>query len=111
MVYEQVLMVLATRVHVTINWSSSEDDEAAQALIYTIGEKIEEVPSRRGTSIAYRFMNDAHDGQPVFASYGNDNFHMLSKISREYDRNKVFQRLQNGGWLLSREEGEDWISA
>lgn len=102
-----IMMISPTGAHVTINWSSSEDDEAAEHLIRTIGLEIDDISSRRGSKVAYRFMNDAYDGQRVFSSYGQDNFRKLSDIRRQFDEDEVFQQLQNGGWLLSKEEMHD----
>ena len=47
-------------------------------------------------------MNDAYDGQAVLKGYGGGNFEKLRTIALAYDLDGVFQRLQNGGWLLSR---------
>lgn len=92
-----------TGAHVTINWDSPEDDVPAKQLIHKIGQCIDEIAYRQGSNLSYRFMNDAYDGQGVLVSYGPENFQKLSSISQAYDMDGTFQRLQNGGWLLSRE--------
>ncbi|KAL1979197.1 hypothetical protein VTN96DRAFT_6519 [Rasamsonia emersonii] len=90
-------------VHVTIEWYSAEDDAQAMGLIRSMGQSIAMSASQHGSDLAYRFMNDAYDGQAVLSSYGAGNMEKLWKISQAYDPEGVFQRLQNGGWLLSRE--------
>lgn len=91
-----------TGVHVTINWNSSDDDASAKALVHEIGDNIEEIASRHGSELMYRFMNDAYDGQDVFGGYGLGNLQKLSCIAQAYDIDGIFQELQNGGWLLTR---------
>lgn len=83
-----------------MNWNSPNDDVAAKALIQEIGHTIDDIASRHGSKLAYRFVNDAYDGQDVFDSYGTENFQKLSSISQAYDIDGIFQELQNGGWLI-----------
>ncbi|KAI0425481.1 FAD-binding domain-containing protein [Xylaria sp. FL1042] len=90
-------------VHVDIQWQSPEDDAAAMALIASIGKDIAKSADRHNAAVSYRFMNDAYDGQNVLSSYGKVNFRKLLAISKAFDPQGVFQRLQRGGWLLSRE--------
>ncbi|KAI0425480.1 hypothetical protein F5Y09DRAFT_352244 [Xylaria sp. FL1042] len=100
---EQCCTNFGEGVHVTISWTSPEDDTDAKKLIYDMGESIAQSSALQGAELAYRFMNDAHQGQPVFTGYGAKNMRLLMQISSEYDPEGVFQRLQNGGWLLSHE--------
>lgn len=73
--------------------------------IHSIGQSIAASASHHGASLAYRFMNDAYDGQNALSSYGAGSMARLREIARRYDPEGVFQRLQNGGWLLAREGG------
>lgn len=70
--------------------------------MHSIGETIESSSIKHGAALPYRFMNDAYDGQAVLAGYGTENLERLRTIALAYDTDGVFQRLQNGGWLLSR---------
>ena len=47
-------------------------------------------------------MNDAYDEQPVFSGYDAGNLGKLRRVAQAYDPQRVFQRQQNGGRLLSR---------
>ncbi|KAI1423464.1 FAD-binding domain-containing protein [Xylaria sp. FL1777] len=90
-------------VHVDMQWQSPEDDAAAFDLVRSIGEDIAQASSRHNSVIAYRFMNDAYEGQNVLSSYGRESFQRLLSISEAFDPDRIFQRLQHGGWLLSKE--------
>jgi hypothetical protein len=47
-------------------------------------------------------MNDASRDQNPLASYGTTNVEKLENISKKYDPQRVFQKLQNNGFLLSK---------
>lgn len=83
-------------------WDSPNDDTRIFDLMHRMGDTILSSAVRHGADLSYRFMNDAYDGQPVLSGYGAGNLHRLRPIAQAYDPHSVFQRLQNGGWLLSR---------
>lgn len=56
----------------------------------------------RGLHLPFLFMNDASRDQDPLASYGQDNLAKLRRIARKYDPAQVFQKQQNGGFLLSK---------
>ncbi|OKL55509.1 hypothetical protein UA08_09256 [Talaromyces atroroseus] len=77
--------------HVTAQWTSPDDDGGVMQLIHHIGSDIAASASRDGASLAYRFMNDAYDGQNVLSGYGEGNLGRLREIANKYDpeeRNK-----------------------
>lgn len=39
-------------------------------------------------------------------SYGQHNLERLKSIAKKYDPGSIFQKLQNGGWLVSKARGE-----
>ena len=47
-------------------------------------------------------MNYASRDENPHASYGEENVQMLKKAVLKYDLTRVFQRLQNSGFLLSK---------
>lgn len=61
-----------------------------------------ELGASRGSAVDFVYLNDASRDQNPLASYGAENLSRLRAISREYDPEQVFQKLQNGGFLLSR---------
>lgn len=54
------------------------------------------------SALDFIFLNDASHDQNPLASYGTENLAKLREISRAYDPEQIFQKLQNGGFLLSR---------
>lgn len=72
-------------------------------LVVSLGRRLTEITTTHGSQLDYRFMNDAYEGQDVLSSYGAGNFERLLEISKAYDPDQVFQQLQHGGWLLSKE--------
>lgn len=48
------------------------------------------------------FANDAGSSQNVMASYGSESLALLKAVSRKYDPAQVFQKLQVGGFLVSK---------
>ncbi|KAI8959966.1 FAD-binding domain-containing protein [Daldinia sp. FL1419] len=96
-------MVNQDWIHCTLQWEKPEDDAAAMHLIASLGQRLAGISKVHGSQLSYRFMNDAYDGQNALSSYGPNNFRKLLDVSKAYDPTRVFQRLQNGGWLLSKE--------
>ena len=72
------------------------------SLVQDLGHKILASATKHNADLPYRFMNDAYDGQKVLSGYGADNLVRLKKVAKAYDPEGVFQKLQNGGWLLSK---------
>ena len=95
-------MKLFLGVHVTIEWASPDSDADSIGLIQSMGGTIQSAAIRNGADLPYIFMNDAYDGQPVLPGYGVERLEKLRGIANTYDPEGIFQRLQNGGWLLSR---------
>lgn len=89
--------------YATLGWESPDDDSDAMDLLVRMGQGFGSAAAHHNSQIRYLFMNDAYDGQPVLSSYGAENVQKLRDISKKYDPDQIFQRLQNGGWLLSRD--------
>lgn len=85
-----------------MEWDSSQYDDRAFGLLQSMGKAILSSAIKHGADLPYRFMNDAYDGQPVLPGYGAGNIERLRRIAHAYDPQRVFQRLQNGGWLLKK---------
>ena len=85
-----------------MEWTSVHDDARAIELTQKLGESIRSFAVKHDADLSYRFMNDAYDGQSVLSGYGAGNVELLRNIAQAYDPEGVFQKLQNGGWLLSR---------
>ncbi|KAI0008537.1 hypothetical protein F4779DRAFT_618522 [Xylariaceae sp. FL0662B] len=85
----------------TIQWDKSGDDEAAFDAILDVTKGMEIASQRNNANLTFRFMNDANHVQNVLASYGPDNFSTMKSIAEKFDPFRVFQELQNGGFLLN----------
>jgi len=64
--------------------------------------KWKELGQPLGSHLPFVYMNDASRDQNPLASYGSASLARLKGVARAYDPLQVFQRLQNGGFLLSR---------
>ncbi|KAF2271689.1 uncharacterized protein EI97DRAFT_387396, partial [Westerdykella ornata] len=56
----------------------------------------------RGSHLETIYMNDASRDQNPLASYPEANLSRLREIAQKYDPGRVFQVLQNDGFLLSK---------
>jgi hypothetical protein len=85
-----------------VDWTDAKDDDVVRAVPIATERKWKELSEKRGLDVRYRFMNDASRDQNPLASYGTNNLRKLKQIAAKYDPGKVFQVLQNGGFLLSK---------
>lgn len=83
-------------------WSNSADDAQVHSALLQIGDYIKVQSQAKGLYDPFIFANVAAHNQNVLASYGWKNLNFLRGVSRRYDPTGVFQRLQNGGFLVSR---------
>ncbi|KAF4119597.1 FAD/FMN-containing dehydrogenase [Geosmithia morbida] len=83
-------------------WDDAEGDQAmytfASDVISTVAAKAEEL----GVDNDYVYMNYGSKYQNVIASYGAENVAKLNAISKRYDPQAVFQKLQPGYFKLNR---------
>ncbi|KAL4945676.1 hypothetical protein BDV06DRAFT_230146 [Aspergillus oleicola] len=85
-----------------IDWENEKDDETVRSVSIAMSQKWKALAEERGLHNGFVYMNDASRDQNPLASYGQGNLERLKDVSRKYDPGQVFQRLQNGGFLLSR---------
>ena len=85
-----------------MDWEDAADDDTVRALSIETTNKWKELGKARGSYLPHLFMNDASRDQNPLASYGNQNLQRLKQIAAKYDPGKVFQNLQNSGFLLSK---------
>lgn len=85
-----------------VDWEGEENDVLARSVSADTVALYEELATQRGINLEFIFMNDASRDQNPLASYGSESVERLRCIALEYDPEQVFQRLQNGGFLLSR---------
>jgi hypothetical protein len=61
---------------------------------------IQSLAEAREVLLEYKCMNFARGSQKVLASYGAENVKRMQEAATRYDPEGVFQKLQNGGFLL-----------
>lgn len=87
---------------IAITWIEASEDELARIQIRELISGIENAAQARGLFSDFKFMNDASYIQSPLRSYGNESLALLNAARQSWDAEDVFQRLQNGGFLLSR---------
>ncbi|KAI0429968.1 hypothetical protein F5Y09DRAFT_309013 [Xylaria sp. FL1042] len=94
--------VLQNHMECFIQWEDSADDATAIATIQNMTAKVEALAQKQGLYLESKIMNDAGFNQNVLASYGSENLQRLKDVASQYDPSRVFQNLQNDGFLLSK---------
>jgi hypothetical protein len=93
---------LSAGIVVPISWASAQDDAEALGAANGLRTDIEQKAEQSDDLLDLVFMNDAAAQQSPLRSYGTNSLRKLKRVAREYDSDAVFQRLQYGGFLLSR---------
>jgi len=87
-------------INYSVMWKNEEDDEAVlHAARQTIKRSVEK-SKELGLDHRYIYQNYAWHEQDVFAGYGEENRERLREISKKYDPEQVFQKLQPGYFKL-----------
>ena len=87
---------------IAITWIEDTEDDLARKQIRELISGIEVAAKTRGLDLDFKFMNDASYNQSPLRSYGNESLELLNTTRQKWDPEGVFQRLQNGGFLLSK---------
>ncbi|PVH84694.1 FAD-binding domain-containing protein, partial [Cadophora sp. DSE1049] len=87
---------------IAITWIEDSEDDLARKQIRELISGIEVATKGRGLLLNFKFMNDASYIQSPLRSYGIESLELLHAARQKWDPESVFQRLQNGGFLLSR---------
>ncbi|KAI1466784.1 FAD-binding domain-containing protein [Daldinia caldariorum] len=85
-----------------VDWTDPKDDEKVRSVSIETTEQWKKLGQERGLHIPFLYMNDASRDQNPLATYGAENIARLKEISLKYDPTQLFQKRQNGGFLLSR---------
>lgn len=76
------------------HWSDPADDDKVYRGMERIVNKTAEKARQLGAEKPFLYMNYASQFQDVYASYGEENLRFLHEVSRKYDPEHVFSRLQ-----------------
>ncbi|KAK4114716.1 FAD linked oxidase-like protein [Canariomyces notabilis] len=83
-----------------VDWTNAADDDAARSVSIETEKTWNKLSRERGFAVDFLYMNDASREQNPLASYGAANIAKLKSIAAKYDPTRVFQTLQNDGFLL-----------
>ncbi|KAK5109863.1 hypothetical protein LTR62_006470 [Meristemomyces frigidus] len=81
-------------------WADSSRDEEVMAAHSRMIDRMVAAAKELGVYHPYIYQNYAANEQDVFAGYGEENRARLREISRKFDPEQVFQRLQPGYFKL-----------
>ncbi|KAI2845191.1 CAZyme family AA7 [Aspergillus niger] len=84
------------------DWKHAKDEDRVREAVRKIVDVAETTAKQAGAYLPYRYSNYASRDQDPLSSYGAENVARLKSIAAKYDPDEVFQKLQNGGWLLSK---------
>jgi hypothetical protein len=84
------------------DWEDAKDDDAARGVAIATTEKWKELGTARNLHLPFVYMNDASRDQSPLSTYPDMNVKRLKTIAAKYDHLRVFQTLQNDGFLLSK---------
>ncbi|CAF9942331.1 hypothetical protein IMSHALPRED_003621 [Imshaugia aleurites] len=84
----------------TATWQDDAHDEAMHKAIDSMGDEIAQMAASKGLSRPQLFPNDATYSQNPMESFGSENLEKMRAVSLKYDRDQVFQKLQNDGFKL-----------
>ncbi|KAE8449146.1 hypothetical protein EG329_008530 [Mollisiaceae sp. DMI_Dod_QoI] len=90
---------------IVVEWTDDEDDVSARKKFRDLVNAIEGTAQSKGLLLDFKFMNDAGFIQSPLQSYGKEMVEFLKAQSKKWDPQDVFQKLQNGGHLLSKVRG------
>ena len=87
-------------INFAVWWSDVEDDGVVLAAARRVIDRSTEKAKEMGAFHRYLYQNYADISQDVFAGYGEENLKRLREVSRKYDPEQVFQKLQPGYFKL-----------
>ncbi|OQU97833.1 FAD binding domain-containing protein [Cladophialophora immunda] len=81
-------------------WDLPEDDLRITAWSKSLIEHLHNLNKEKGIASEFLYMGDAGEFQDPFAAFPAENVERMKAIRSKYDPNKVFQRLNWGGFKL-----------
>ncbi|KAK3290973.1 uncharacterized protein B0H64DRAFT_331493 [Chaetomium fimeti] len=80
-----------------IDWEHAADDDVVRSVSIATTEEW-----KKRSNIGLEYMNDCSRDQDPLASYGSESVAKVCDVSQKYDPDKVFQKLQQDGFLLKK---------
>ncbi|PQE14646.1 FAD binding domain-containing protein [Rutstroemia sp. NJR-2017a BVV2] len=85
-----------TNINLALRWSLASDDDVIQNAARSIISRSNNTAHAMGLGFRYLYQNYASHEQNVFWSYGEENLAKLRAVSKKYDPEGVFTKLQPG---------------
>ncbi|RYP48693.1 hypothetical protein DL768_005473 [Monosporascus sp. mg162] len=85
-----------------VDWEDATQDDVVRSVSIETENYWLQLGEERGLRIPFLYMNDASRDQNPIATYGAENVNRLKQIAKKYDPTEFFQKLQYGGFLLSK---------
>jgi predicted glycosyltransferase involved in capsule biosynthesis len=89
-----------------VAWDYSWDDEADDSLFYDLAEsarvELDEYTQATGLYNEYIYLNYAGGTENPLRGYGADDLAFLQQVQKDYDPDRIFQRLMPGGFKVWR---------
>ena len=85
---------------VPTRWADAADDARILQMVVNVIDRSVAAAKEMGLEHRYIYQNYAYQGQDVFKGYGDENLAKLRAVSRKYDPEAVFQKLQPGYFKL-----------
>ncbi|KAI1394750.1 hypothetical protein F4819DRAFT_501584 [Hypoxylon fuscum] len=82
------------------DWRQNQDDEAVRNALDIVLQRVEKAAVDGKLLLNLRFPTYSGASQNVLTSFGAENVKKLHEAASRYDPERVFQELQNGGFLL-----------
>ena len=83
-----------------VEWRGSQYDEAVHAWVKETTWAITNATQEAGLWDPFTYMGDATYFQDIYEGYGAENKQRLLDVSRQYDPERVFQKLLPGGYKI-----------
>ncbi|KAI1143327.1 FAD-binding domain-containing protein [Hypoxylon sp. FL0543] len=83
-----------------VTWTDPAQDQAIWNISQRITQRCTDAAKAKNLLLPYLFMNTAGMEQDVLGSFGAQNVAFIEAVAAKYDPGKVFQRLQNNGFLI-----------
>jgi len=81
-------------------WALAQDDLRVEAWSRQLTEHLHAINQEKGIASEFVYMGDAGEWQDPFAGFPAENVQRMWDIRAAYDPNKVFSRLNWGGFKL-----------
>jgi hypothetical protein len=83
-------------------WADPAKNEQGRKQIRELISRLKSAAADHGKLIDFDFMNDSNYIQSPLKGYGDANLAKIRDVATKYDPRKVFQTLQNDGFLISK---------